>query len=587
MPNDEMMQRVPFTSTVKGWLSRANPKYDTFDELVPKRDERLENQSITYSDPNNKNSSASAVISRVMNDSSFSQYMYKSFDADKVRRMQDYRRMSMNAELSDAIDEICDECVVYNSEDNTVVKFDMRGEYNRDIKKEVTKEWRRFIQYFDLEHKGWEYFRNFLTDGELYFENIISNNRPDYGILGVMSMPTELVNPIYENVQNDNIKAFLLKKRIMDTANNNTMKEIPVVLDKNQVTYMNSGVWNLDRSVRMPYIEAARRAYKQLTLIEDSIIIYRLVRAPERLVFKVDVGNLPVPQAEQYMKRIMNEYWNKRSFDPDKGIGNSYNPQSMLDAYWFPKRNGGQGSDVSVLQGGQNLGQLEDLMYFVKKLYKSLKVPTTRIEGSDTVKDGTEITREELKFAKFIERIQAQVAKGIKASFITHLKLRGLWDKYDIKELDIMAKFNTPTSFAIMREQQIFDVKYNNYSNLAAQEGISESFAQRYYLDWDDAKMSENREWMRKDAELFWEIEQIRTMGPDFYNQDSLMGDAQADIAGGGAAGGGGGAGGMPPAFGPVPDGAAGAEPPPADGAAPPAAPAPPGTPPPTGAIGQ
>lgn len=583
MPNDEMMQRVPFTSTVKGWLSKSNPKYDTFDELVPKRDDRLENQSVTYSDPNRKNSSASAVISRVMNDSSFSQYMYKSFDADKVRRMQDYRRMSMNSELSDAIDEICDECIVYNSEDNTVIKFDLRGEYNRDIKKEISKEWRRFVQFFDLEHKGWEYFRNFLTDGELYFENIISNNRPDYGILGVMSMPTELCSPIYENVQNENIKAFILKKRIMDVANNNTMKEIPVVLDKNQVTYMNSGKWNLDRSVRMPYIEAARRAYKQLTLIEDSIIIYRLVRAPERLVFKVDVGNLPVPQAEQYMKRIMNEYWNKRSFDPEKGIGNSYNPQSMLDAYWFPKRNGGQGSDVSVLQGGQNLGQLEDLMYFVKKLYKSLKVPTTRIEGSDTVKDGTEITREELKFAKFIERIQAQVAKGIKASFITHLKLRGLWDKHDLKELDLSLKFNTPTSFAIMREQQIFDVKYNNYSNLAAQEGISESFAQRYYLDWDDAKMSENREWMRKDAELFWEIEQIRTMGPDFYNQDSLMGDAEADIAGG-AGGSGGGAGGMPPAFGPTPDDSVGSPPPPPDGGNPSdGGTPPPGTPPPIG----
>ena len=572
----ELIARLPFSSNIMDSISRLNPKYHAFDDLTAKKEDRLLGQSVVYGQTGGGR--RADHLGSVFKNMNFYEYMYSSLDTDKIKRIQDYRRMAAYTELSDAIDEICDECIVYNEEDNTVVKFKLNGQFNRETKNEIDKEWKKYCRYFNLEDKGWEYFRNFLIDGELFFENIISQNRNDFGVLGVMNIPTELINPIYDNVQNGLIKGYLLRKPLLSDDAKNIDKEQIVFMESNQVTYINSGLWNADKSVRLPYIENARRPYKQLSLIEDSIVIYRLVRAPERLVFKVDVGNMNVPEAESYMKRLMHNYWSKKTFDfSGSGMQNSYNPQSMLDAFWFPKRNGQNGTEVETLAGGQNLGQLDDLMYFVKKLYKSLKIPVSRLDASDPFKDGTEITREELRFAKFIMRIQRCFAMGMKQSFVTHLKLRGLWTQYEIGEEDVDIQFNTPTSFGVMREQQIFNIKFENYNNMSQNEGVANSYAQRYYLGYNDAQMAENREWLRKDAELQWEVERIRTEGPDFYDNQDALGEAEADINGGGGAGGGSGfTPETPPDFGPGPEAGAGdadaGGAPPADaGGAPPA----------------
>ena len=179
------------------------------------------------------------------------------------------------------------------------------------------------------------------------------------------------------------IKGFLLRKPVIDTSTNNryTSKQELIPLERHQVSYFHSGTWNEHKTIRLPYIEVARRAYKQLSLIEDSIVVYRLVRAPERLVFKVDVGNMPAPKAEAYIKRLMQSYWSRRTYDSTQGNSvNVYDPQSMLDSYWFAKRPDGSGTDVVSLPGGANLGQLDDLNYFVNKLYKALRVPSSRLK---------------------------------------------------------------------------------------------------------------------------------------------------------------------------------------------------------------
>jgi len=228
-----------------------------------------------------------------------------------------------------------------------------------------------------------------------------------------------------------------------------------------------------------------------------------------------------------------------------------------------------------VMTYNSNLGQLDDLMYFVKKLYKSLKVPVTRLDPADPFKDGTEITREELRFAKFIIRIQGQIAQGFKQSFITHLQLRekdkndpestSMWEKFKLREHHINVTFNPPSYFATMREQQIFDLKSNNFQKLTAAELISNSFAQKYYLGLTDEQMAENREWLKKDASLSWEIQNIVSAGPNFRKQMQAMADlenvAQGAGAPVGAVPGGGtalpGDGQLPPEFGPSPDVAA------------------------------
>ena len=563
-----LIARMPYTYKILQNAIEANPKFDIFNELVSRKDQRIQAQSIFQQQD--------LAGGTIMIDKRYHQLMYADVDTDKVRRIQEYRKMAAYAELADAIDEIADEAVV-KDKNGDITQFTLRGDHDKIVVDAIKSEWNKYITIFDFENKGWELIRQFITDGELFFENIISETRPDYGIIGIVGIPTELINPIYDNIQNQLIKGYLLRKPIVNpkrTITNQHNEEL-IVLDKNQITYINSGLWNEDHTIRLPYIENSRRAYKQLSLIEDSIIIYRLVRAPERLVFKVEVGNLPVPKAEEYVKKLMQQYWTRKNFDSSQGRAtNIYDPQSMLDCYWFTKRGASEGTTVETLPGGQNLGQLDDLMYFVKKLYKTLKVPISRIDPADPFKDGTEITREELRFARFIIRIQSQIAYGLKNSFITHLKLRekemgdnetkSMWEKYNLREHHIQVEFNLPTSFAVMREQQIFDLKKNNFLGLIGSELLSQSFAQKYWLGLTEEQMAENREWIRKDAALSWEMQQIIANGPNFRKkleteaelESQLTGAAQGGSAGSALPGAGGGEFNptLPPEFGVPPE---------------------------------
>jgi len=324
-----------------------------------------------------------------------------------------------------------------------------------------------------------------------------------------------------------------------------------IPLDRHQVTYFHSHMWNENKTIRLPYIEVARRAYKQLSLIEDSIVVYRLVRAPERLAFYVDVGNMPAAKAEAYLKRLMQNYWSKRTYDSSQGKSvNIYDPQSMLDSYWFAKRNGQDGTKVDVLRGGENLGKLEDLNYFVNKLYKALRVPTSRLDPTTGFKDGAEILREELKFAKLIGRFQRHLASTIKDTFVTHLKLKGLWEEYKLKESDINIYFNVPSHFAAVREQQLLEIKTKNVQNLLqSADNLSKTYAIKKYLNWTDEELKVNREWLKKDAALAWEIQQITSLGSN-WKEALTTGSAAAGMPG--APGGPGIPGiGGPPSFGP------------------------------------
>jgi len=258
---------------------------------------------------------------------------------------------------------------------------------------------------------------------------------------------------------------------------------------------------------------------------------------------------MPAPKAEAYLRRLMQQYWSKKNFDTSAGGGgkggttNVYDPQSMLDAYWFTKDAQGNGSDVSSLPAGQNLGQLDDLNYFLKKLYNSLKIPSSRFIGdAQTFKDGVEITRDELRFARFIIRIQRQFATSIRDTFIAHLKLKGLWKQYKLKERSIHAEFNVPSTFMAMRDQQLLDIKFDNFLKVTGNQSVAPSYAQKYYLGLSDELMKENRDWLRKDAAFRWEISQIEQMGPNFREQQA----AALGIEGGGATGGAVGGGGVP-----------------------------------------
>jgi hypothetical protein len=535
-------------------IPSLNPKFEDFYRIGSSAKEKIYRQAVStgQNDP-----VATPSLDGVMINKAYHDYLYALVDTDKPKRLADYRIMASYAEISHALDEICDEILVKDDKGKYVTLTISEGK-DDVIKSEIQKNFQHLVELFNLDNKGFEYFRAILIDAEIYFENVIHEDHKDKGIIGIVQIPTEHINPIYDNVQNMLIKGFMLRKPVIDRSTNNryTAKQELIPLDRHQVSYFHSHVWNEHKTIRLPYLEVARRAYKQLSLIEDSIVVYRLVRAPERLVFKVDVGNLPAPKAEAYIKRLMQNYWSRRTYDSSQGkTVNVYDPQSMLDSYWFAKRPDGSGTDVTNLQGGQNLGTLDDLNYFVKKLYKALRVPTSRLDPEAKFADGVEILREELKFARLIMRFQRQFASSLKETFITHLKLRGLWEQYKLKDSDISVAFNPPTYFHAAREAQIHDLKVKAMSDLIQTEAVSKTYALKKYMGWTDEEIKVNREWMKKDAGFVFEIQQITNMGPNWRQAAAQGGAAGGEAPGGG---GGGAAAGMPPAFGAGPVGGGG-----------------------------
>ena len=339
----QILQRLPYVADVYD-ADDSNPKYELFDRLAKRQELRIMQQSVItgpymrneYYDYYNPGS--------FINDQAYHRYIYANVDSDKIRRLSEYRRMAAFAEVSDCLDQICDEFIVKDEQGEIIhLNFSNFAKIDQDVKSELKKEFSKFINIYDLEHKGWGYCRQLLTEGELFFENIVHNKREDYGVIGILSIPGELINPVYDNVQNNVIQNFVFQKPVSLTNVNpadalaqpranvspvNTLQQQIITLQGNQVTYMHSGMWNEDMSIRIPFIENCRRAYKQLSLLEDAIVIYRMVRAPERLKFKIDVGNMPPAKAEAYLKQLMQQYWNKQTYNSNSstpGAGNIYN----------------------------------------------------------------------------------------------------------------------------------------------------------------------------------------------------------------------------------------------------------------------
>jgi len=546
-----IQNRLPYSNIVDPNNDALNPKYKIFSDTGLRRSEALAKQSISLSNEYNN-----MPIGSMDKDTSFGQVMYANIQENKGARLRDYMIIAAYSDVAEALDEICDEIINTDDNGNDVNLIYRDVDFTSTEKKMIDEEFNKYVNYFDLKNRGWQYFRQLLVEGEVFFELIIHKDYTEDGILGVVNLPCQLIDPVYANIQNLIVKGFIYKKPVFDPSKPDKVEKTEYIpLDENQVVYVNSGVMNESKTMVLPYLENARRPYRQLSLIEDAIVIYRLVRAPERLVFNVDVGNMAAPKAEAYLKKLISNYWSSKTFDIDQNdVVKKFNPQSMLDAFWFPKRAGSEGSSVSQLAGGQNLGELSDLMYFTKKLYRALKVPTNRLDPTDTFKDGSEILREELKFARFIMRLQQRFATGLRRGFITHLKLKGIWDKLDIKEQNLELMFNPPTNFYELRENQKFEMKSQNYTSISNSEFISNTFAQKKYLGWKDTDILANREFLRKDSELQWELQQIASSGPA-WKEAIIAGDLGTGAAGGEATdamggGGGGGSGGAPPEFG-------------------------------------
>ena len=400
--------------------------------------------------------------------------VYKT-EADLIRR---YREMALHPECDSAIEDIVNEAIVSDLNDSPV-SIDLQNlNASDDIKKIVRKEFKYIKDLLDFDSKCHEIFRNWYVDGRIYYHKIIDLKDPAAGLQEIRFIDALKMRYIRQEkklTQNQRSALTGINSR-EDTADQLARGVTPEIeeyfmytprqmypsqitggseakgvrIAKDAITYCTSGLVDRNKSIVLSYLHKAIKSLNQLRMIEDSLVIYRLSRAPERRIFYIDVGNLPKVKAEQYLKDVMNRYRNKLVYDAGTGeIRDDRKYMSMLEDFWLPRREGGRGTEITTLPGGQNLGELSDVEYFQKKLYRSLQVPESRIaaDGGFNLGRSSEILRDELKFAKFVGRLR----KRFSNIFLDLLKTQL-----------ILKNIITPEDWDLMKEHIQFDYIYDN-----------------------------------------------------------------------------------------------------------------------------
>lgn len=336
----------------------------------------------------------------------------------KAQRISKYREMSYYPEIGEALDIICDEAILQDSE-GKILKLKLKHGMSDNIHKLFNEEFNYIIDdVLNVKDNLYDIFSKWLIEGELYVELIVNNEKNK--VIGYKILPSYTVAPVYSRTGN-------ITKFMQYAINTRGQTMEPIYIERNQLAYINWGKFGKDKLDPRGYLEGSIKTYNQLKNLEDSIIVYRLVRAPERRVWNIEVGRLPTQKAEQYIRKIIHKYKRQTSYNPTTGnIDASKNIQSLSEDFWFAKRDG-QGTNIETIGGGQQLGELDDVKYFLSKMYKTLKLPRTRWDsqaGSNTYQSGKEMDREELKFSLFINRIQSKFKKLIIDIYFEHLKFK-------------------------------------------------------------------------------------------------------------------------------------------------------------------
>lgn len=425
---------------------------------------------------------------------------------NEIELITRYREMSMQPELETAIDEIVNEAIV-NDDAESGVEIDTDELKQPDtIKKKIREEFEYILKLLDFGNMGHDIFRRWYIDGRMFYHVIIDEKSPQKGIQEVRYIDPRRIRKIREIQKTKDttsgmeiIKSmkeyYLYNERGMIGAHSNLGTKIAI----DSVVNVNSGLMDSKRAMVLSYLHKAIKPLNQLRMVEDATVIYRLSRAPERRVFYIDVGNMPTIKAEQYLRDIMVKYRNKLVYDSSTGeIKDDRKHLSMLEDFWLPRREGGKGTEISTLPGGMNLGELEDVKYFEKKLYKALGVPISRLEPQQGFSLGrsTEITRDELKFTKFVNRLRNKFSTLFDELLRLQLVLKKVCTEEEWKEFkeNIWYDFKKDNNFTELKESELL---MNRIATLQA----VDPYVGRYY----------SMEWVRKNILMMddEEIEEI------------------------------------------------------------------------------
>ena len=417
--------------------------------------------------------------------------VYKT-EHDLIRR---YREMALHPEADGAIEDVVNEAIVSDLYDSPVEIELSNLNAGDTLKKVIREEFKNIKEILDFDRKAHEIFRNWYVDGRLYYLKVIDVKNPMAGIqdlryIDPMKMKfvrqqkkedpkTRLLDMgpkgPQESVSEPDIEEFFLY-----TAKPNYNSGMiagaggrkgSVKIAKDSIVYCSSGLVDRNKGTVLSYLHKAIKALNQLRMIEDSLVIYRLSRAPERRIFYIDVGNLPKVKAEQYLKEVMSRYRNKLVYDANTGeVRDDRKFMSMLEDFWLPRREGGRGTEITTLPGGQNLGELSDIEYFQKKLYRALGVPESRIaaDGGFNLGRSSEILRDELKFSKFVGRLRKRFSAMFNDMLRTQLILKNIVTPEDWESMGehIQYDFLYDNQFAELKESEMLQSRLGNLATI-------------------------------------------------------------------------------------------------------------------------
>ena len=454
---------------------------------------------------------------------------FLDMDASSVKNEKElimkYRDASYQPECDAAIEDIVNEAIVSDGNSAPVQLIMDDLQQTAKIKNMLSAEFENVVKLLNFNWNGHEVFRKWYVDSRLYYHKIIDEADPKKGLIEVRPIDPTKIRKVKEVKKDKDPKtgAELIRGTeeyyiFQNDAMNKSQQGIKI--SKDAITYIPSGLVDPTRKKTLGYLHKALKPVNQLRMMEDSLVIYRLSRAPERRIFYIDVGNLPKGKAEEYLRNIMSKYRNKMVYDASTGeMKDNTKHMSMLEDFWLPRREGGRGTEITTLPGGENLGQIDDILYFQKKLYRALNVPSDRLEQESQFALGraTEITRDELKFQKFIDRLRKRFSHLFMDLLKTQVILKGIMTEQEwaVAAQDIAVDFMRDTHFTELKESELLRER------MATLRELDEYVGKYYSIEWIRRNILRQTE--DEMVEIDKQIEAEKEMGAeDDINIDDL-----------------------------------------------------------------
>ena len=409
-----------------------------------------------------------------------------------------YRQMSLIPEVDMAIDDIVQEAISSNDLDAQVgINLDAT-KFSDSIKSKIREEFSEVLRLLRFNQTSSDIFRKWYVDGRMYFHLLVEPSNPKKGVVGLRMIDPLQIKKVREVLKKKNAKGVEVIDKVKEyyTYNQGGFERNQMVGQANQtlqispdaIVYTTSGMMDANRRNIIGYMHKGLKAANQLKMMEDALVIYRISRAPERRIFYIDVGNLPKAKAEQYLADTMTRYKNKLVYNADTGeIRDDRKHMSMLEDFWLPRREGGRGTEITTLPGGQNLGEIEDIIYFQRKLFRSLNVPISRLETEAGFSLGrtTEISRDEVKFSRFVDRLRMKFSSMFYDILKTQLVLKGIIpiEEWELEKENIRFDYQKDSHFVEMKEAEILRERVASLREL-------DEFVGKYY----------SQQWVRKNV---------------------------------------------------------------------------------------